>query len=50
MTFYTVVKLYRVISLFNYLDKVCKKRADDMLADWCEVHNVLNKVLMIPQS
>lgn len=30
----TSVKSYQVISIFNYLGKVCKKIATDKLADW----------------
>lgn len=40
---YTVVKSHRVISLYNCLEKVCKKVAAEMLADWCEVHHILHE-------
>lgn len=39
----TVVKSYLVISLLNCLGMVCRKVVAEMLADWCEVDNILNK-------
>lgn len=40
---YNVVKSYNVISLLNYLGKVCKKIAAEMLAGWSEVHYILHE-------
>lgn len=36
-----MVKSYYVISLLNYLGKICEKVAADILEDWCDVYNIL---------
>lgn len=43
---YTTVKSYRVISLLNYIGKVCKNVLADMLSECCEVNHVLHECQM----
>lgn len=40
---YMVVKTYRVISLLNFLGKLCEKVAVKMIVDWCKVHHILHE-------
>lgn len=40
---YTTVNTYCVISLLNYLGKVCNKVLADMLSEWCEVNHVFQQ-------
>jgi hypothetical protein len=39
---YAQVKTWRVISLLNYLDKVIKKLAAGLIADWCKAQRALH--------
>lgn len=40
---YTVVKSDHIISLLNFLGKVCGRVVADMLPKWCEVYHILHK-------